>query len=407
MYQWGFLGICIFSLSSFTIAVKSGNSISFSEAKELILSSHGGLSAARIEIEAAKEGISQAGVLPNPGVNVLLDNFGNHEMEASLGQSFEFGGKRKFRSEMARKEFDAAVNASKMIQIEVESEMIRRFVPITITESKLSLLDSLIAISSRNKKQIELRVNSGASKKTDLIRAEIEVEQYTQQRNEYIRQIKQARQKFASLGGRNEDKLLNIKAALITQVQIPALEKLQKAILASPEVAAYDIEYSRLLSREKILKSDAVPDLNISAGVLTNTIENKYSPLLGMSMNIPIFNRNIAALKQTTLQKKATLAKKENAAEFLMTEINDIYSRIMTIEQQMSTLSSSTIPKAEQAYSMLQEYYNSGSTGYLDMTEMRTEMLSLQLQLLELQSERFVALADIMQKTTLKIQLVR
>jgi len=88
-------------------------------------------------------------------------------------------------------------------------------------------------------------------------------------------------------------------------------------------------------------------------------------------------------------------------------EVRDLYSRLQGIDRKLSTLKTSTLPKAAEVYAMLVEYYQAGSVGYLDLTASRTEVLRLRMDLLDIEAERALALAELMQTTSLHIQVVK
>ena len=410
MQQWHIL---VIPMLLWTASLKAalpegdGGSISFSQAREIILSQNAGLKSASTETEAAKAGVSLAGVLPNPGVGIALDNFGANEIEVSVEQTIELGGKRRLRAEAAQKDVDLAENNYTLAQLELEAEIVRRFVPIFAVAKKLSLIDSIIAITLATKEQIQSRVNAGAAKKTDLIRAEIDIEQLSLERSELVRENKQARKKFASLGGEQEFALLNVSGAVSEEVEIPSLDALRNVLESNPQFTAVDIEQARLATRQKQLRAEVAPDLNLSAGYLRNNADNSHSPLVGVSMNIPLFNNNSAAQKQIKLQGQAIGERRKNTLRLLDAEIQDLHSRLLEIDKKIAALRTSAIPKAEQVYLMMQEYYSAGSAGFLDLAAAQTEMLNVRMALLDIQTERAQKLADLMQTTSLNIQIVK
>lgn len=384
-----------------------GGTISFSQAREIILSQNAGLKSASTETEAAMAGVTQAGALPNPGVGIALDKFGANEIEASVEQTIELGGKRRLRTEAAQRDVDLARNAHKLTKLELEAEIVRRFVPIFAVSKKLSLIDSLIVITEATREQIQNRVNAGAAKKTDLIRVEIDIEQLKLERSELVREGDQARKKFAALGGEQESALLNVAGSISDEVAVPSLDGLRSALASNPQLRAIKIEQERLSTQKEQLRAEVVPDLNLSAGYLRNNSDNSHSPLIGLSMNIPLFNKNTAAQKQIELQRQAIGERRENTLRLLDADIQDMHSRLLEIDKKITTLRMSAIPKAEQVYSAMQDYYNAGSAGFLDLSATQTEMLSLRMTLVDIQTERAQNLADLMQTTSLNIQIVK
>lgn len=383
------------------------DSISFSDARKIIFEQNDGLKSVQIETDAAQAGVYQAEVLPNPEVEIVLDKFGTNEIEVMVGQTIELGGKRKLRYDIGNKDLESAKNNIKLTQLELESEVIRRFIPIAVTMSKLTLLDSLIATATVGKEQMKRRVDAGATKKTDLIRAEIDLEKYFLERNELIRQLEQARKKFAVLGGEKANQIINVTGHIDAQESIPSIQSLQKAALSSPQIASFEIDMARLFSEQKLLRAEGTPDLNLSAGVLGSSTDKSVSPLIGLSMDIPLFDKNSAAQKKSKLQQQAVSRRKENSINLLKAEIEDLHSKLIEIDKRVSILTTSTIPKSMEVYTMLQEYYNAGNSNYLELTTTRAEMLDLQMSLLNLEAEKAFIVADLMQMTNLKFNIVK
>lgn len=407
MQQWGFLVISLLCSYAITSAAPEEDSISFSKARELILINNSSLKAYGTDSQAAQAGLNQAGVLPNPSVGVALERLGANEIELSVEQTFELGGKRQLRKESAQREIDATENNRKSGQLELEVEIVRRFIPIAITSSKLLVMDSIISTVEATKEQIRKRVDAGASKRTDLIRAEIDVEQYLLERNELVRELYGARKKFAALGGEKDSILMNVSGSLFNQTDLPTLDSLRKAITTSPQISAIDIDKLRLTTQQKQLRAEVVPDLNLTAGILRDNVDNALSPVLGVTMNLPLFNSNTAAQQQIQLQRKAIEERKTGNLRVIDAEVEDLYGRLLEMDKKSITLKTGTLPKAETVYSMLQEYYNAGSVGLLDLTAIRTEILKLRMELIDIEAQRAQGLVDLMQLTSLQITIIK
>lgn len=406
MQKWGILVIPLVSWVVTASAANAENPISFMQAMEIIFANNRGLKATATDYEAAEAGVRQAGALSNPGIDVSLDNFGKNEIEASVQYTFELGSKRFLRKLAAQKELDEIGNARKLTRLELEAEMVRRFILIPVITEKLEVLDSIVATAAITKEQIRKRVEAGAARKTDLIRAEIELEQHALMRSELNRELVQARKKFAVLGGDQQLTLDNVTGTLDESV-VPSLDDLNSALTNSPQISAQNIEKAKLEIQKKQLETEAIPDLDVSAGVLRNNIDNEFSPLVGLSMNIPIFNANKGALNQTKLRQQALDERKGNQLRILSAEVQDLYSRLLEIDNKIETLRTGTIPKAESVYSILQDYYASGSVGYIDLTAAQTEMLRLRMDLIDIEAERAMVLVDLMQVTSLHIKIVK
>lgn len=408
MKKWFIITIASWGISLFfPNVVASEEQLSFSEAREIILSRNAGLKSARSETDAAEAGVEQAGVLPNPGIGITLDKFGADEIEIGVEQTIELGGKRKLRTEAARKDVDAAVNAGELSKLELEAEIVRRFIPIVTTANKQAVVDSILRVTETTRDQIRRRVDAGGSKATDLVRIEIAIEQLQLERNALLRENQQARLKFAALGSEQDVALKNVSGELDSDLAVPDLVTLQKAVQDNPILTTYSIEQARLETERKQLRADAIPDLNLSVGYLRSNVDNSHSPIVGLSMSVPLFNRNTSVQKQAELKQKAVSEQRENAFRLLMADVQEIHSKLKVTDLKLQVLQSSTVPKAQRVFAMLQEYYNAGNAGFLDLAEAQEEMLRLKLELLDVQQDRALGLAELMQATAANLQIVK
>ncbi len=366
-----------------------------------------GIEAAKTDIRTAESGVRQAGALPNPSISIALERFGAGEIESGIEQTIELGGKRKLRTKAAEKDLEAARNNQKLAGLELEAEMARRFIPIAIDTRKLLLLDSIFATAEATRDQIRRRIEAGAARKADLIRAEIELDRLALERSEMVRQIGQARRKFAALGGKESSSIVNVSGSLNHDAIVPSHQDLQKAIAGSPKFKAIDIEASRLATERRQLKAEVFPDLDLSAGFLRNNDEASTSPLVGAAMTVPLFNRNGDAQRQIGHRQQALLQRRENDLRLLEAEVQDIQTRLLEIDRKVNLLTTGTIPKAESVYGILRDYYGAGSASFLDLVEAQSDLLQLQIELLDTRAERAQNLAALMEMTSLSIQIVK
>ncbi len=383
------------------------HSLSFSQAREIILSRNAGLKSAQTEIDAARAGVAQADTRPNPGIGVELNQFGTREIEAGVEQELELGGKRRLRTKAAQKEVDAAANSREITRLALEAEIVRRFIPIATTTRKLVVVDSILKITEVTRDMVQRRVDAGASPTTDLVRLEIDIEQLRLEHSEIRSRNHRARLQFAALGADQDSVLMNVAGELQTDIPIPDLATLQRAVHDNPAIGAYTIEQARLETKRQQLRADVVPSVHLSAGFVRNNAENDNAVTLGLSMPIPLFDRNSAAQKRAELELQASSWREENAYRLLMADIHEIHGHLQVLEQRLHSLRGTTIPKAQQVHTMVQEYYQAGNADFLALTEAQAEVLRLKLELIDTQQTRALALADLMQNTATHIQVVQ
>ena len=385
----------------------SGNPITFTQARKIILATNGNIDAAAIEIKAAEAGVKQAAVLPNPEIAADFEHFGMNESEIALVQTIETGGKRHLRTESARIDVATATNGKAESYLDLEAEIINRFIPIVSARKKITLIDSMLSLAEATRDQIQIRVQAGASRQTDLTRAEIAVDKLQLERNSIRSTERQARTEFAALGGNDNHDLFNVTGTLETDTPVPPLEKLLQAIDTHPQLMEYAIEQKRLLLLNRQLRADAIPDVSVSAGYLRDNLEGYSAPLIGASLSIPLFNKNRAARKQTELKRQATEKRKAAARNLLEAKVRSRYEALADIDTRIKTLTSTTIPQAEQVFEKMRTYYNAGSVPWSELISAQTEHMELHLELLEIETERACTLTEIIRLTSVPLPIIR
>ena len=124
-------------------------------------------------------------------------------------------------------------------------------------------------------------------------------------------------------------------------------------------------------------------------------------------MSLPLFNRNSAAQKQVGLERTASQERRDNTQRLLDAELVDVHSTLLELDKKIAVLRTSAIPKTEHVYSMIQEYYIAGSAGFADLKAAQAEMLNLRMSLLDAQMQRAKYLTDLMQITSIYLQIVK
>lgn len=406
MHHWKNPGMLLLYIALLCRGLFSADSISFTDAREMILRHNAAVKAAETEILAAEQGVRQAGAIPNPALSVGAERFESPEMEAAVEQTIELGGKRKLRKKAARAEVELARNARSLSRLELEGEIVRRFARLAAASARLTLLDSIIATVEATRTQIERRVAAGASRPTDLLRAEIELDRHGFERAELQRRLHHARTDFAALGDPKDSTLLRVSGSLNESPALPPLPRLRTALASSPRIVETDLEIARLDVEHTRLDAERVPDLDVAAGVKYSTEDGSSAPVFGLSMGVPLFNRSDAARKQVLHQQQALRHRRVNRLQRMETQLLGLHTRVAEIHRQSEALRNGTIPKAEKAYGMIREYYAAGSVDFTELMQSQSDMLQLHMMLLDLSLERAVLLADMMQLTALEIAII-
>jgi cobalt-zinc-cadmium efflux system outer membrane protein len=397
-----------FTLAAALVSVPAGaQTLGFAEARQIVLGRYEGLKALTEEQAAAREAVRQASAYSNPEIEIQTEDLGRTEVEIVLTQLIPIGGKRAAAIDVARRQAEIADLRLKSGRISVETELVRRFVPILGTHRRLELVDSLLEVSSSGIQAIRRLVEAGAAMEVDMVRAELDRDELLLQRTELERSLAEVRLELEELLGRTLPGLGGVRGVLAGTPELPALEELTAAAEHHPGSQVLDIQ--RLLIEAEIdeAQSEVSPELALNVGYLRNNEVEEDALIAGVSLSLPIFNRNKGAVGQ---KRRELAASEHHSARDRLersTALAVLYSQFEGTGRKLSTLSGDVLSKAMLIHGALETFYAQGKTGILDLLEARRHLIELRMRIVDLTEQQALLAADIMEITGYEIEIIR
>jgi cobalt-zinc-cadmium efflux system outer membrane protein len=263
------------------------------------------LKAAHDADRSAHERISQAYALPDPSlqVGVQNDSFTSWEvgkMETSWysimwSQTFPWPGKRKLNSRVMELGSSQFHQATQRLVLTTEADVRRAYLDLLLARDRLSLLDRLEAISLKSVTLARTRYEAGSGAQSDLLRAQLEVNRIKQRRWALQVQADNAVQSLNRLRGHPLDEPIATSIHL-SELPLPSLQDeslaVQDALERSPELAAARIGVAERESSLELARKNRRPDLTINAGVMPRGGDFSTMWLVNVGSTLPIFTRS-------------------------------------------------------------------------------------------------------------------
>ena len=176
----------------------------------------------------------------------------------------------------------------------------------------------------------------------------------------------------------------------------------QEALIIKPEIQA---EQSRLASSAKnidIAKSAKLPSLSLSGGLGTNyyktsglpgdkffkQLNNNFSQFLGLSLNVPIFNRFETRnnIKNAQLNQYNQQLQLDNAKKNLYKEIQQAYYNAVTSEAKYQS-SEQAKRSQEEAFRLMSAKYEYGKANITEFNEAKNNLMKAESDLVRAKYE--------------------
>jgi cobalt-zinc-cadmium efflux system outer membrane protein len=371
--------------------------ITFDEALRRAMQFNHGLNASRLTAESAGDAARQAEAFPNPSLDGRFEDLGREELELTLSQTIELGGKRGARTDAARAEARAAGFAHGAAKLALEAETVRRFAAAVAAGRRIVLVDASLHLAAGTRDQIETRIRAGATRESDLMQAEIAIEELRIERARLARDREKALVALAALWGAAEPESLTVSEIFSERVLPPPLDSLRVSMGEHPGTLRLRERSAFAAADLSLARAGRIPDLEIGAGVIRYGESDDENLVLSASLPLPLFNRNRAAIRERERLAEAAEYERREALSLREADLRSIRADIVGASETLLSLDGAIIPRARSAYERVRTYYGSGAVSFLEMNEARRDLVRLQLRRIETQYERALAAADLIE----------
>jgi cobalt-zinc-cadmium efflux system outer membrane protein len=164
---------------------------------------------------------------------------------------------------------------------------------------------------------------------------------------------------------------------------IPPVAALHAALADNPELARFVAEVDRRQASLALARSARVPDMTLSAGYRRFTSIDTQAFVIGASIPLPWFDRNRDGIRaaEASIDEARHAAR---AAELTMVaRLADAYRALASANDDVTTLRRDVIPGARAVFETVQEGYELGRFGLLDVLDAQRTLVEAEAQPLE------------------------
>ena len=380
------------------------------------LASNAELAAARLDIERARARLSQAGLRPNPTLDFeqttgrFTGAAGESEVSVGLAVPLELGGKRRRRIELARAEFEAAGAEVADRERRLANDVRALYAEALASIRELGTLEELNNIDLQTTRFIQARVNEGETAPIELNQLRVEVERLRSRRALVEGRLQASLLKLKSLTGVPANELVRLREDIASPGLAPPPTSLEAAtdiaLRSRPDLKLARLNVEVAQAGLRLARSYAVPDVtaftkysqgrsvfdDTPVGVLT---DRDKLVTFGVSVGIPIFNRNQGAKAEAT----AAIIQAERRLEFVeaivRSEVQSAFARYEAARAAVSTFEQGVIPRSTENIRTIRAAYQIGAFSITDLLVEQRRLVDAQREFTEALAEQYRALADI------------
>ncbi|MCF8145535.1 MAG: TolC family protein [Deltaproteobacteria bacterium] len=375
-----------------TEALLDGGVLTLQKAIALALDYNPDLKASSWEERAMEGRILQAGLLPNPEIEVetediggsgVLSGFNAAETTIQLNQLIELGGKRAKRSASATLTRDLARWDYHIRRADVLARVAIAFVDVLSAQERLVLMKELLHLAEEVFNTTSERVKAGKVSPVEEIKSRVERAARQIDLKQAAFDLQAARRRLSGNWGAAAPQFQEARGDLDALAPIPPLDTLETLISQNPDVARWTVTIHQRIAEIELEKARGIPDLTVSLGAKHHNEMDDTAFVMGVSIPIPLFNRNQGA----TLEARDRLSQaREEARAVQWSVVNTLaetYQSLSKALMEATALQNEVLPGARAAFGATREGYRLGKFDYLDMLDAQRTLVAARLRHME------------------------
>lgn len=350
---------------------------------EVSLQNNGGIKSFREEKGIRDSAQIRAGLLPNPtldleaGTGALAGSSGESSLAVGVSQELLLAGKRGKRLAVAEREMEIYRWQLADRERQLAEAVKTAFYDVILAEQRVALADRSAALNEQLLEVARERLAAGDIPELEMNLVRVELARSEGLRIEAEKGLNRYQSELGGLMGLLPDESPAVSGGFASEISMTRqlAELKQLALGKRPDLRGLAIERSR--GEADVILAEAEGTPNITAGLVlrrestvieTGGLESKdtaYTIGLRLSMPIPLFDRNRAAVQEAVARKSISENRLLAAARSAEREVEAALASLQNAKKAVSLYKMNIIPQLEENLQLTGEAYRLGEVGIL------------------------------------------
>ena len=390
--------------------------LSLPEIVKRAFGTNGELKITRLEADKARARLTQAGLRPNPTLDVgqesgwLAGSPGDSEFSAGVSVPLEVYGQRSRRIEVANAEIvlkEAEISAR---QRELAGRIFVDYADALAAFRELKVLEELVALDLETVKFVQIRVNEGETPPLELSLLQTEIERLRVHRHLIEGKLQAAITKLKYYAGLAYDQPLRLREE-VSVATFPLLPPtvdagFTVAVKNRPEIRIAELEEQLAAAGLRLIRSESKPALSgfsrYTQGRSTIDLPGGQYPqdtnrslTFGISISLPVFDRSQGAKAEAEIAIQQARERRNVAEQAIRNEVVVAFQQIEAAKRALNTLETAVLPRARENIETIRKVYEIGEIKITDLLVEQRRLLDANRDLTETFTKRYKAEADL------------
>jgi cobalt-zinc-cadmium efflux system outer membrane protein len=381
---------CLLSLSPPVVFAET-EGLSLQQALDRALSQNKQLAAFDYRLAEQSGQVHQAGLLPNPQLDLLFENLGGQgafrgyesaETTLSLRWAIEPGLRSRrvgvARAHSARTDLDA-----KILQLDVAAETAQRFLSCLESQEHLMATEEAVDLSERTVASVERRVRAGRAPNAEVMRARAELATERLARDDVTHERSVAYHWLAAQWGETSPSFSRVDGQLLELPAVRSFDDLTARIERNPELARLASEQRIAEAQLRLAKGRRWPTLTPSLGARKFETTGDWALVAGVTVPLALFDRNQGQVAKSRATLARTRADAATRHIIVHTTLFELYEDMRHSVHRAETLRDEVIPRFEETMEETRRGYEKGRYPYFELRTVQADLLAARRSLVE------------------------
>lgn len=397
------------------ITQPTARAIGVDDLERLAVEHNRDLSAVRQEIAIAKGLVTQSRLRPNPGLDLTVEtgrplgSAGERAIEIGYAHTFEMGGKRARRIDVARVGVEIAELEVADRERQLRADVRIRFAEALASQRNLDVLRELAELTDRTSRATEQRVAEGEAAPVERALLQVEVGRLTADRVLATSAVVRATGAIKLAAGLDANEALSLRGDLrLPPITVPLETAIAAALEQRPDLRAARAAERHADAELALARAERTPDLiglaryaqtdsrfdqlgTTSTGQLAPIVDRDHTLTVGVSVPLPFANRNQGNIETSQSRRQAARLRREFLEDVVRTEVRAAYAHYLASIEALQAFDRDVVKQAQEGLKIIRATYDLGEVQLLDLLQEQRRLLDTQKAYTEILKEHYVA----------------
>lgn len=384
-----------------TVEEKS-DALTLEKVEAMALASHPAVAEARARVRVATGQYVQSGLPFNPLLRYQSQEIGNDEASGlhsvSMVQQIVTANKLGLAQQVRAQEIQQARAQLRIARLQVLTRVRAAFAETVVAQRRAALTDQIVEVAEKSVASVKALFRADEVSRIAWLQARVEAEQARLTAENAKAEYSAKRRTLAAATGVSASAIGSLAATVEDQENLP--EPVWEELIAeirrtSPEIAAAGSELQRARWALRLACAQTTPNVTGQLGVGYGGASDDTFASVGVSVPLPIRNRNQGNIRSARAQVDAAAAAIEQARLSLDRRLAAAVGRYQVARQRFQRLKTSVIPDAEETFVLSRQAFAAGETDYRQLLTAQKTLFNTRLTMLDALSEAKIALTEI------------